>query len=143
MTMSDSRHEMAGESCLGAAAADGGSHSDRSSGRGQGQRQPSAPHPRFLGRRRGSNCSSSEARLRIPPHRFLDSTFGSASNDIRSISMCGGSILQARYRYRYRYRYRMAGLERDTSIAIAIPIAIAITNKPPVVISRFVGPQGP
>jgi len=51
--------------------------------------------------------------------------------------MYGVSILQARY----RYRYRMAGLERDTSIAI--PIAIAITNKPPVVISRFVGVQGP
>jgi len=66
-----------------------------------------------------------------------------ASDDIGDISMHGGPILQARYRYRYRYRYRMAGLERRASIAIAIPIAIAITNKPPVVISRFVGEEGP
>jgi len=39
----------------------------------------------------------------------------------------------------------MAGSERGTSIAIAIPIpiAIAITHPLPVVITRFVGPQGP
>jgi len=37
----------------------------------------------------------------------------------------------------------MAGLARGTSIAIAVPIAIAISGRPPVVIVRVVGPQGP